>query len=630
MPERHAPLPRWMVCVRSTLVAGLAALAWFLVTQAGRRDAPGRWWQGEKMKLEVLVPGCWWWAGLIVAGLMLLLLATSRWWAKSWPAVRPRNLAPAPRWLGPVVLVVMLAGAAVRVPRLDLSLYNDEAHAFRAHLAGEIPKAHLGNPDKFRAVNWWSTLYENRGGNNSLPFSVLARSSYTIWRAASGAPVGRVNETALRLPVLVCGVLSIGAIACLGWRLGGAGTAALVALLTAFHPWHMRYSVEARSYGILLLALPVLFITLEAALRTGRWRHWLSFGAVAGGIVVLWLGTAHLMIALFGMLAVACLSPSLRGRRAALLWPAAVAGTSALGLYLMISLPLHLQLAKALLDPNFFKSPNPFPAEWFQDAAGFLGFGIPGLPVDQLPGGQPSVRELLAGSWLWWGGAGLLVWLAGLTAGGWRFFRQGGIALILMGAFGGGFLLTWIYCVAKGILFLKWYAIFVLPGLLMVLAAGWDRLLQSHAWGWRTVPPGILIFAWMPGLKEYTQHGRENLRGAVELARGASYPASLANPGGTLYGITWSESAVYDPAAITVFDAAALRTLVARDRSENRPLFFAHGHLSKARQEAPGVLALLADPKLFRPTALLTGLDEPSFHHYIYELLPASAPSPAP
>lgn len=634
MSDFPAAASRGLFRTRCALGLALAASVVFVIVNRAWRDLPGRWWQGEKMKLEVLVPGCWWWAVLAVSVMLAGLLLTSRWWAKSWQAVRPAEPSRLPRWFVISLAGVMLTGAALRAPRLGLSLYNDEAHTFRAHLVGEIPKASLGDPTKFRGLSWWSTLFENRVGNNSLPFALLSRTSYDAWRGLSGAPAGRVNETALRLPVFLCGVLSIGALALLGRRLAGPGAGLAAGVLAALHPWHMRYSVEARSYGVLMLALPLIFLLLDRALRLGRWRDWAGFGVGMGVSVAVWLGTAHLLIALYGMLLLLALSPALKGRRLDLLVPAAVAGTLALGLYLLINLPLHLQLAKVLQDPLFFKSPRPFPLTWFQDVGSFLAFGIPGLPVDPRNTPQSDFSTLVSGSGLWGGVlvTALAVLLTGGAAGVWKLVRAGGLGLVLTGAFAGAALLTWAYCTAKGVVFLKWYAIFLLPGLLVILAVGWHALLgggRTKTWGWIPVLT-LLILAWTPGLKDYLTTGRENLRGAVETARRTSYPDSLTNPHNTLYAITWSESPIYDPTAITLKNAAGLEELVIRAGQEKRDLFVAHGHRSQARDTAGDVLGVLQNPARFRLAAVLPGLDEPSFTHYVYQLIPTSLTAPAP
>lgn len=609
-------------------------LAGLLAAKADQRGGLGIWWKADKGKLPALVESCWWWGGLAVGLLGLVLLLTSRWWARSWPAVAPDPPAPVPRWLVPAVLVLMLAGTAVRVPRLGLSLYNDESHVFRAHLAGEVPKAHLGNPEKYRPVTWISTLYENRAGNNAMPFSILSRLSYDTWRKFTGAPSGRVNEPALRLPILVCGVLSIGAMAWLGFRLGGPGLALLAALMTAFHPWHMRYSVEARGYALLMLALPLAFVALHSALRAGRWWPWLRFGLLQYLVIACWFGAAHLVAALYLTLLVYAVGPALGSRRQTgepfpvrwnLLIPFTLAGVLSLALYLQFNLPHFVQLSKALADPGFFKSPDPFPLSWFQDVAGFLGFGIPGLPVESGPAAPPSVTGYLAGRQAAVFGLAILLWVAGLVAGGVRLAgpqRPAGLALA--GGTLGGALLTYLYCSAKGIVFLKWYPLFLLPGLLLLLGAGLLRLGRNRIWTGLllTVP---LLAAWTPGLLHYAHHGRENLRGAVELARGVPYPTSLGNPNQTLYATTWSESPVYDPAAVTLKDAGMLQALMTRATGEGRPLFVAYGHRPEAQAYAGDILKVLDDPARFRPIARLPGLDETGYDHYVLEFLPPPA-----
>lgn len=602
------------------------ALVGVLMITAKERPGVSVWWAAEKGKLANMVASSWWWGGVASAVLGFGLLLTARWWAGPWSAVAPGPVERAPRWLMPTVLGLILIGLAVRLPRLNLSLYNDESHAFRAHIAGEIPKAQLGNPDKFRPVSWLSTFYENRAGNNSMPFSVLARLSYDAWRAATGAPSGRVNEASLRLPVLGCGVLSIGAMAWLGLRLGGPGLALLAALLTTFHPWHMRYSVEARSYGILLLLLPLSFVAFDAALRSGRWAHWLRFGLMQYALLACWFGSAHLLMGWHLAVAAYAVEPVWRHRKIAsvrwnLLVPAWVSGVLALGLYLQFNLAHFVQLSKALADPGFFKDQHPFPMAWFQDVAGFLGFGIPGLRVETGTHAQPSVVSLLATPWAAFLSVAVLCWIVGLVVGVAKVARARPTGFALAGATAGGGLLVWTYCTAKGILYLKWYALFLVPGLLMLLAAGLHRLAKGRRWaGLLLCLP--LLAAWMPGLSYYSSHGRENLRGAVELARGASYPLSLTNPNRTLYAITWSESPIYDPAAVTLKTPEALQALMAQAGQENRPLYVAYGHSPEAHMHSATILALLENPSLFRLVTVLPGLDETAYHHYLYQWMP--------
>ncbi len=620
--------PRSTPLVQPGLAAGAVIGAIALVLTAPRRAGLERWWSGETQKLDILVPACFWWGGLAVVVLLTLLAFTAKAWARSFPAAFPAPALRPHRWWFGGVLLLMLAGAAVRAPRLGLSLYNDEAHVFRAHIAGRMANADLGKPEKYRPATWLTTAFENRSGNNAMPFSLAARASYDAWRSLTGTASGVVNETALRLPVLLCGVLSIGAMAMLGLRLGGPWMGLAAGLLTACHPWHLRYSVEARGYGMLFLVLPLLFLALHAALRTGRWRWWLAFGFMEYLAVATWFGSAHLLVGLNLTLAAMAGLPVIRERRAAalltgLLVPTVVAGGLALGLYLQFNLPLYVQLAKSLADPLFFKTPHPFPIEWLQDTAGFLGFGTPGLALNPANPAQPTVAGWLGDPfWRIPAALGIAVWIAGASPGLVRLFRQNSTSRALAGAFTGGALLTFLYCSFKGIVFLKWYSLFLLPGLLLFLAAGLTATLKNRPPLWRTALLLPLLVCWIPALRPYLTESRENLRDPVRLARGTGYPASLTNPNRTLYAVLWSESPIYDPSAPPLKTAADLETLITRARTENRPLFISHGHTHQALTYNPDIIALLQDSTRFLPLPPLPGLDDASTTHYVYRLRP--------
>ena len=563
---------------------GLALLALTSHHHAGA----AAWWVGEKIKLPALVRSGWWWGGAITCFMLGGLILTHRWWAKSWPAVWPHPRPTLPKWFGWAMVACVLLGAGLRVPRLGLSLYNDEAHTFRVHLAGEVPKAHRGDPTKFRSVTWWSTFYENRAGNQSPLFSGLARASYDTWRHLTGAPLGTVNETAMRFPAFLCGLGSILVMGVLGWRIGGTGPGLIAAFATACHPWMVRYTSEARCYGLLLLGMPLALLFLEAALRRGRWRDWLGFGACQAFVVITWLGAANFYVGLYFLL----FTIKVKDRRS-IFFPAMVAGVFAVSLFFLINFLNFFQFQKSLGDPAFFKTTDPFPLSWFQAVGQFLALGT------------------AHGTWwfIFWSSVGI---------GAWRCLKHHGMAYLCLGATVGAALLTYTYCSWKGIAFLKWYPIFLLPSLLIILSLS---IAKRSPW-WTATLIVALSISWWPGLKEAIFHSKENLRGAVEIAREVPYPASLQNPHRTLYGITWSESAVYDPSAVSLRTPADLQALVLQARQENRPLFLSHSLRAVGRTDVADLLEMLEDPLQFQLTTTLPGLDEPGYTHRIYRLTP--------
>ena len=616
---------------RFLLAGGLAALALFLVSEAEWREPMAEWRAGENLKLVELVRACAWWGSAAAAGILAVLLGSSRWWARPLAAVIPSGPAPAgkvPRWFWWTLLFITLAGGCLRAPRVGLSLYNDEAHAFRLHLSGMVPSKNLGDPSKFRQVTWLTTLYENKSSNNSMVFSALSRASYDTWRSWTGAAPGTVNEVALRLPVTVCGILSAAAMGLLGMRLAGPGAGMLAALLTALHPWHLRYSAEARNYGILLLVLPLLFLALHRALRAGTWRAWLVFGFMEYLTQATWLGAAHVLVSLNAGLAVWGAVWCFRkkpDRAGAVLVPALVAGLLAAALYLVANFPHFLQSVRFMNGVNILKlayeAADGYTAEWFRDTGSHLLWGVPAAA------GPPEDAALLSAA-AWRAAHPVALVVSGITLGAafltgvWRALRGGGVAAVLAAAFLGGGLLTILQCDRQGLLLLTWYALFLLPGLLMLVTLGLKTAGASRI-GRAAAGAGLLaVFAvWIPVDLAYQTRGRENIRGGVEIGREAPYPAALKNPRDTLFAVMWSEAPVYDNAAVTLRDDAHLRETIELARREGRALYVEHGFPAQARKTFPAVFALLDDPALFEKIAVLPGLDEVESAHSVYRLV---------
>lgn len=109
----------------------------------------------------------------------------------------------------------------------------------------------------------------------------------------------------------VCGVLTIAAIAGLGGVLGGVRAALWAGGLAAVAPLAVWYSVEARAYGLYMLAASVAIWQFTAAMRFDALRHWIAFAAagIVGAYVHYYFG---LLIALAGL---TWLSTRPRGQR---------------------------------------------------------------------------------------------------------------------------------------------------------------------------------------------------------------------------------------------------------------------------------------------------------------------------
>ncbi|NOY00058.1 MAG: glycosyltransferase family 39 protein, partial [Verrucomicrobia bacterium] len=249
----------------------------------------------RSIKLNEFVSSCSWYSAAFGSIVVSILLLSFRWWgAKISPAAKFFSL---PSWrLVLWILGISLIALTMRLPRMDLGLYNDEAFNFTRYIHGQFENdAESGNP-KFHKHNWPQTLWGNRAANNGVLFSILARVSHDIWQKSTGAVDGEVGEFALRIPSLLAGAAGISVIGLLAYVCIGARASVIAALLTALHPWHLRYSTEARAYGIVMLLATTILLSLILAIREGRWRWWLLFGGAQALCLWAYIGSVYFLI----------------------------------------------------------------------------------------------------------------------------------------------------------------------------------------------------------------------------------------------------------------------------------------------------------------------------------------------
>jgi len=100
-----------------------------------------------------------------------------------------------------------------------------------------------------------------------------------LWLAVTGLPPG---ELSLRLPSLVCAVAGCGLLTVAVARLGGRQTGLAAGLLVATGPLVVEYSVEARGYGLAVLAVGLTALGLVRWLDGGRLTLYAAGGTAAG------------------------------------------------------------------------------------------------------------------------------------------------------------------------------------------------------------------------------------------------------------------------------------------------------------------------------------------------------------
>ncbi len=583
--------------------------------------------------------------GVAAATLLALALAVFRpLWNSRLPApVPPGATTPIPPlrwWFWTAMLAAVAAGGALRWERMDTGIYSDEAYTLRRYSMGDWEKQGLA-PAVFEPATWNDTAFGNREGNNHVLFTVASRACLDAWRSLTGAGEGRFNETAIRLPAFIAGTLGIAALGLALAAMGrpGAGVAAM--LFACVHPWHLRYSAEARGYGFVLLLVPLLLAFAAMALRTGAWRWWLGFGAAQFALMASFLGAiyfvAALNLALFlGVIFQPC-APNFRFGGLARL---GVAGVVSLILFLPLMGPSLPQVWVYLQEDRAQGAPT---LVWLFDTWCYLATGMPWDPGET---GNPLLLGVLRPG---------PPWLAALTVA-WSLllfpvliltgvadlwnakqpYRWLAMALVATAP------LTIAHTALSGKLLFYWYLITALPSLLIAAGAGLaavsaalvpaavrDPNRAERAGSHvavdvaRLALSGGLIAVFAAGIAPQAgivmNHSRTPTRETAEAVRehapGEPDPVSV---------VFWTFTPMYEPDLIVVWNAVELAESMKRAINERRPLKLGYSNRDFASRtdETRGLLKLAESEEFFAEPRLLYGIESDAFTHYVRAMKP--------
>lgn len=556
--------------------------------------------------------------GLVAAGLMLL---AARWLVQPLPRVDWQPLPPGkkPRgWLMGFTGLVIAYSAIANAPRLDFSLWGDEDATMRKSVVGQFERNEAGQLE-FDGVGWLETVFRYRDPNNHPLNSVLSRLSHTAFARDRTRPDGfYFDERAMRLPVFAAGLLGLAALAWVGWVLGKPAVGGLAVVLMACHPWFVRYGVESRGYGFLLLFTPLALGCLIRAGQTGRWRWWIGYGFTQFLILWSYPGALHLLVAL-NVSAGGAVVFLTKNRE----WRLAQAGRwfTACALGAVLCTLLMLPLVQPLM--FYLKSQRmqgPMPASWYPDAAAWLISGMPWQPWD---GANPL-------GWSWaqaapapvrWAGVGLLGAALGLGLAGW--WRQGGVAramlpalvlhaplFVLQSWLGGGFIYTW-------------YLFPALAGVVL-LSAGICFFPLRAAAPWAALWVGFQGLHTTRAVKLLRTHPIEQMREGTKLTRAVSLASDPRIDDVMTVDVIMTTRA-YDPAVrpLAGDDPDTFKNYLAEADAKQKALFVHFGSPDFAGSVRPQVISLIRNPSLFEPVATLPGMDGP-YTRQVFRYRPGS------
>jgi hypothetical protein len=548
-----------------------------------------------------------WWTSAAIAPVLAALYATVPRWLVPGGAVESSELAPprATRLFVALTAGAMLLGAWLGLPRLSMSLFEDERYNVQWSIDGYYYRDGSGEL-RFHEPTWSDTLWHYKWPNNHVPHTILARLSVGAWRGLARQESRLVNEPALRLPAFVAGIASIGALALLLGRLGYPGAGVAAGWILAVHPWHLRYLSEARGYSLALLLTSAACWGLVRALHRGTWGRWALYGA--SQFLLLWTYPGALLFVVVLNLATAssliCLhrgTPA--GRTQALRW--ALANLAGALLWIRVMAPNMAQFASYLGQ----EGQGRIDARVLQDAASYLlagmqwGYRRPNPHFSELSDLAASSPVLV------WTTAGLALALVVLGAS--RLVGAGGVRARMAGVFALPPLVlagsAWVLTQAD---MHPHYFLLGLPGGVALLVLGLETGAEhlGRRAGALVMAAAVLAYAAFTHAprRELRTRAIEPFRESVELCRPTLDPLAPENAQ-ILTATYYMPPLYYDPLVHKVATARELRRLMQEAEASGRALFVNVGRPALARRRYPEV-AELAESDRFEEVAMLYGL----------------------
>ena len=599
---------------------------------------------GKNPKLEHFIRAGWWWAALFGGGLAFVLWGTRKFWyfESEETAGSSKNVSDRLQWYA-WALLILVAAVFVRWPRMDLSLYNDEADVFSRYIGGSFHyidgsskgaawDLEMDSLPVYQQQGWATTFWGNKQGNNHVLFSVLARTCYSISQWLTDGTPGEIYELPLRLPPLAGGLMSILMAALILRELGRPQAGIFAAAFLAMHPWHVRFSTEARGYGLLFGMLLLAVYFLVRALKEKQWRWWMAYGvmqclylysclagvyhavAINAIVVCFWVAGEWLRVGGF---------TKMKSWDWRLFKGLVVSNVISLILFLFLLGPSIPQIARATDKIEIFKK-GMSPDLW-TNVASYLAFGMPWFDGDPENRMNPAVEKWFPGVVMI---AGIIVVLM-LVIFGFRVWWRTGMAgrVVLVGAVASALLAYGINVLSGGTV-LTWYMVYLTPVVGMTFGLGLEELLRTR----RNVGAGKVVlrnrlllygtvgvyaFVVMNPIQRYRAIGKQAMRDAIETARGGVYPFSEEEKRPITAG-WWTNADIYDPYLKIAYKKSHIRYLMEKADAEKRPFYFILGHYSHAVREDASVVALLEESGEFDKVEVFPGLEEFQYRQFVF------------
>lgn len=580
-------------------------------------------------------------AAWINGGLLLVLLATSQWWARPMTkGQRSEVSGQRPKWFWPLVILAGLTSLALRAPLASKSLWWDESWVvFQVTHGKWRPDSKQPDKLKFQAHDWKRCAFYYQKPTNHVPMSLAQKASLSVWRAVTSAKREEFSDLAARAPALLasCAAVVLLALLLQSWGWSGAGVTA--AFLLALHPWAIRYGADARAYA---LVMPLCIAGMLAVSRIWQARGatvlpWVCWGLVE--FLWLWaypnavLDVAALNLVLAAALlrnkdtrvtgiirllvtnvfaAMAFVQAFLPNVMQALRWAGGENVAQPLNLHLIKSTLSHLILGVELswsrvVETEGLIASNPgMPGTSFAGGMLMLSIAVGLLLITR----HRSTEKLPLRHWilLLTPVASSLLFAALVSFTGSYFYQR--------------FIIAALPCVIALLCVL--FAEALANGRVLGSSKGW-RLFSR-----RSLAVLLAVFLavkvlpfWFAQIQVLVARPYAPLRDVAEYVEGLPKQGEgEAKPFIVCYGHGYEVMPVFVPRVQSALSRAELEKYVTQARSENRPLVVIQGHSVHNRAMIPDGFTLLDDWQVFEELTAFRGI-EPEFYWRVFRLLPS-------
>ena len=579
-----SPIRRWVVGL-SALVIALGVL-WGYVPKPS--DVAGEIAEfqevGKVLKVSHFVALTMPWAvggSLLVA---FILLSLSKQWAKPLPSP-PLNSEPMPRYLWIALLGIVLVGGGLRWNLAHQGFWWDELWQTKNATVGY----YLDEPDqpleerRFLEGSFERTFWQYRLPTNHPVASVPSRMMYLLTRDPDN-PL-EFDEFALRFPGLAAGLATIFLVGLLGWRVSGPRVALVAALILAIHPWHIRYSVDLRSYAWVMLWTTLAMLCLQrlARYRCADWKSIAGVGLAQFLLVFSSIQTVWLALAIFfTTCALAYRGWQTRSEKLTAVSRVVFAHVLAGMAFLMVSAPLIPQIYVFL---QRYEDEHLLSLALFRELLHELFWGELDLEV-----ASPVNPVLFFIGW------GLLVF--GIVRGVMWLSKQTISAPIVLVMFSGATLTLLFYSLGHAFFYTR-FIVYLLPPLALAIACGWvhwESEKESSLGRYWMIPGlvglGLYITITLPWTRALNTLPFEPLREIAEV---------LGDPEGFPigYGHGVEVLPMYLPELRIARNRADLEQLLAEAKAAGKTPLLAVGHEDLNRVNAPDGYELIDDGTRF-------------------------------